>query len=667
MNSVIVDKDGNAAVGLQDNLQTIALQIIEGQLNANNKNMQIAGDADLSGGTLSNDDQISFTGSENTSVVFDPDYRYNFIDWDKEDPNAEIDINLPDPNDTWKVKDMTLSQGTINAESVRMDVSGDADLSGGIISAERIIFTGTLDSQLNSGTNTISHLVIDKEGEGRLASLLAKLEANLLELANGQMNIDEDVEVTDDVVVGTDASCEASVIVRPGKSLRIGDSLIIGETGLLRLKAEDDSVAKLIPEGEVVKQPGGQFIAEKKISGDEWHLISSPIENAVAGMFTGQYLQYHTEADNSWTDITSTSYLLEPMHGYSFWSTINGYHLFEFQGVPNSGNQTYDFVYDGGVPLGDYGWNLVGNPYPTNIDWTEVVIPDNLDGAIYRFDPDIGENGEYVYFLEGSGSNTSGQNVAMTQGFFVHCNDEAGGTLTLTPDAMTDEDAVFYKTDTILENSLVISVDGYPYSKAEIRFIENATHAFDSRYDVYRLFSPSRDLPYVFLGSADNKLAVNSLPLFKAIEIVPLGFKVGKEGIFTLNFSGVESFDKSTPVFLKDLKENACVDLRETKSYSFSYSITDDPFRFEILFKEGTSFEEHEVSPVRIYTIGHEIHIQGIDQGWVTIELYNLSGKLIKSIFTNDHDVSIRIGSKGLYLMRIIGQNQISKHKVVIY
>ncbi|MCF8349936.1 MAG: T9SS type A sorting domain-containing protein [Bacteroidales bacterium] len=666
LNSVIVDKDGNAAVDLQDDLQTIVLQIIDGQLNANSNNLQIAGDADLSGGNLMNDNQISFTGSENTSVVFSPDYRYNSIDWNKDNPNAEIDIDLPNPSDTWKVKDVTLNQGIINAESIRMDVSGDADLSGGTISAERIIFTGSSNSQFNSGTNTISHLVVNKEDEG-LWSLLAKLEAGLLELVDGQMNIDEDIEVTDDVVVGTDEAYEVSMIVKPGKSIRVSDSLIIGESGLLRLKAEDDSTAKLIPEGEVVKQPEGQFIAEKKINGDEWHLISSPIENAVAGMFTGQYLQYHTESDNTWTDITSTSYLLEPMHGYSFWSTINGYHLFEFQGTPNSGNQTFDFVYDGVVPLGDYGWNLVGNPYPTTIDWTDIVIPDNLDGAIYRFDPDIGENGEYVYYLEGSGSNTSDQYVAMAQGFFVHCNDEAGGTLTITPDAMTDENAVFYKADTTQENSLVISVEDYPCSKAEVRFMENATYTFDSKYDVYRLFSSSKDLPYVFSGSVDNQLAVNSLPFFKESEIVPLGFKVGREGIYTLEFSGVASFDKSMPVVLKDHKNDVSVDLRESNSYSFSYSTTDAPFRFEILFNKETGYEVYEVSSVNISTNGQEIHIQGLDEGKVIIQLYNLSGKLIKSISTADHEISIRIGTKGFYLMRIIGQNRIGKHKLVIY
>ncbi len=86
------------------------------------------------------------------------------------------------------------------------------------------------------------------------------------------------------------------------------------------------------------------------------------------------------------TNVTSASCNLDPMSGYSLWTTEAGYGLTEFEGTPNSGNQSFSLIYGGGTPTGDYGWNLVGNPYTTTINWNEVSIPANMDAAIYRFD-----------------------------------------------------------------------------------------------------------------------------------------------------------------------------------------------------------------------------------------------------------------------------------------
>ena len=69
----------------------------EGALvDANNQNITFNGNVDISNGEILNDHELEFSGVTNTSAIIDPDFRYNHIDWNKEDPNAEIDFNLPD-------------------------------------------------------------------------------------------------------------------------------------------------------------------------------------------------------------------------------------------------------------------------------------------------------------------------------------------------------------------------------------------------------------------------------------------------------------------------------------------------------------------------------------------------------------------------------------------
>ncbi|MEZ5083700.1 MAG: hypothetical protein R2750_09645 [Bacteroidales bacterium] len=55
-----------------------------------------------------------------------------------------------------------------------------------------------------------------------------------------------------------------------------------------------------------------------------------------------------------------------------------------FSGSTNTGNQNKAFTQNGD------GWNLIGNPYPSSLDWEAVTIPAELNGAIWLFDPTIG-------------------------------------------------------------------------------------------------------------------------------------------------------------------------------------------------------------------------------------------------------------------------------------
>ena len=309
-------------------------------------------------------------------------------------------------NSTETTTDMEAQSVTVGSGS-SFDMGGhslyileDVDLlEGQLDNPGKFTFEGNSTSEIVTGGNSLESVVVDKE--------------------TGAWLIMQDQLIAE--------ACEKIIIEKTGK--------VKLETG-----------SKLVPGEEIVKKPGGKFIAERTYAGGEWHLISPPISDATAGIFSSRYLQYHTESDNAWTYIESATYPLEVMHGYSLWSNTSGNDMATFDGTPNSGEQSFNFSYGGGTPAGDYGWNLIGNPYTATLDWDQVTIPSNLDGTIYLFDPSIGENGDYVYYLKGGGSNTADRYVALGQGFFVHCNNTAGGTLTFTGDELVTNDATFYKS-----------------------------------------------------------------------------------------------------------------------------------------------------------------------------------------------------------------------------
>ncbi len=98
------------------------------------------------------------------------------------------------------------------------------------------------------------------------------------------------------------------------------------------------------------------------------------------------------------------------------------------------------------------------------------------------------------------------------------------------------------------------------------------------------MFSSGSDLPYVYTGSENMKLAVNSLPGIEENEIISLGFKAGLNGSYTLSFSGAESFGESVNIYLRDLKNDLLTNLKNTYTYNFDYSAEDNEFRFELIF-----------------------------------------------------------------------------------
>jgi len=130
-------------------------------------------------------------------------------------------------------------------------------------------------------------------------------------------------------------------------------------TGNLLIRSDETGDASLIDKGSVTFSGEGQAQVQRYLTEGQWHLVSSPVAGATAGMFLGNYLQFHTESTNTWTDITSAAYGLNIMQGYALWSVAGEATTELFEGVTNSGTFNLSFSYSGA----DKGFNLAGSPY----------------------------------------------------------------------------------------------------------------------------------------------------------------------------------------------------------------------------------------------------------------------------------------------------------------
>jgi len=238
---------------------------------------------------------------------------------------------------------------------------------------------------------------------------------------------------------------------------------------------------------------------------EEWHLISSPVSDAQANVYSGYYVQWYQEATTTWFDVVSLTDPLTSLQGFAFWAPNDGM-SFDYVGTMGDGPYVLPISASGPVPE---HWNLFGNPYPSTLDW-DLVSPANLanlqSGAVYYLDQ---ATGAYVSYNGGMGGGS--RYVPSGQGFFVSgANDGAPFTVDNTMRSHAGG-STYYKAD--FDNLLVLTAEGNDYSDVTyLRFDEEATVGIDKQFDAYKILAVSNpNLPLLYTVGGD-KLSINVLP-----------------------------------------------------------------------------------------------------------------------------------------------------------
>ena len=96
-------------------------------------------------------------------------------------------------------------------------------------------------------------------------------------------------------------------------------------------------------------------------------------------------------------------------------------------GTPAEYQFTFPVSYtdDPSASAGDDGWNLLGNPFATEMNWDTAWIRPGLDAAVYVYDPSY-LGGTYRTYVGGVGSLTNGV-LPVLQGFWVHATATGAG------------------------------------------------------------------------------------------------------------------------------------------------------------------------------------------------------------------------------------------------
>lgn len=362
-----------------------------------------------------------------------------------------------------------------------------------------------------------------------------------------------------------------------------------------------------------------------------------------------------------------------------------------FKGVPNNGVITVGVE----KSTAGNGHNIVGNPYPSNIDF--YALADHNAGVIHKkayfwtnMNPNPAMQGSnyptpvagVVYYnnyavLNGTGgipatvngvppneleavkSATPTRNIKVGQGFIVQAI-ASGDLLYSNAVRNPDSQSVFFnnkgaETEGMATDRfwLHLKTPLNVISTLLIGYLPQATNGLDGDYDAGLVVLGS-DAFYSVLE--DKKLGIQGRGAFSLADVVPLGSSHDAPGMFTVMLGEKEGiFAEGQPVYLKDRQNGTLTDLTKG-SYSFTAGSGISEGRFEIVYQPDTvlSAGDPAKAGMQVFRDGHDFVVKSPRAPITVLEVYDAGGRLVYRDLPHSAEVRIpgHLLITGLYMVK---------------
>ncbi|MBS4057334.1 MAG: T9SS type A sorting domain-containing protein [Bacteroidales bacterium] len=517
--------------------------------------------------------------------------------------------------------------------------------------------TGVLSQGASTGQFIINGTTADISGADSL-----KLGPAGLSIASGSA-----VTVSSNKLIsGGPVTIDGSLTINSNAALTVTGTLTnnAGTSGLV-LKSGASGTGSLIHNTNNVDATIERYITgSTNLSSKYYHNVSIPLNSSVqSSEFTGSYLFSFNQATQLWEQITASNVTLSNTEAYMIFYP-NTSTTYNFAGQLNNGL----FTATTAVGSADQ-FCLVPNPYPCAIDWDAASgwTKTNLYDAIWVWNP---VSQTYATYGSYTGVNGGSRYIPEGQGFFVK-NAAVSPALSMDNGVRVHNSQAFFD-EPILSNLLRISSHAATFSdEIVVRFQADASIGFDANMDIDKLRG-SQYAPLLYSIADGRELCIQSLPFSTETMVVPIGFSINTDGEQTLEFSGLESFETGTAVFLEDLLTGDMIDLAENSQYTFLHSTGNSQLRFRLHFMGVTGQGNASVpaSESAIWSYGNNIYLNLPESTHqpVSVAIYDASGRLLAETTARPGQLTMISAAslQGVVIVRIAGQQGIETKKVYI-
>lgn len=325
---------------------------------------------------------------------------------------------------------------------------------------------------------------------------------------------------------------------------------------------------------------------------------------------------------------------------------------------------------DGTAAPAAQGWNMVGNPWPSNVN-VSTLISTNLAAFTYKF-IHVWDHAAGQYRALGTGTSTNfGPNgtggasqgpgiIAPYQAFWVKANANTTFTLSKNTINTTAGAQIFAKTSTPnLVRLNVRSASNNTVDQLVVDFNPAATWNLDGEYDAFKINSMDGTVPTLSAEVDGSPVAIAGIPAAQGG--LWLNFKPANghnQHVFELN---TDELQPGIHIYLVDHATGKNHDLM-AGPYAFQQVASAPENRFELRFEPATTLGADQPTATApaasFYAANGQLHIlPGSARGKATLRITDLAGRVIQSkkLELNGTEQVIPVALQGIYIATLEG------------
>lgn len=552
--------------------------------------------------------------------------------------NANIIISGSAVNMPVLPGNITVNNLELTESNKRIELNGKTLTINGAISGEGTVKGSTTSSIVINGSGNMGTLKMDQTTNG-VTNALQDLTINV-----------GSTKTNDSIVLGNTLNLNGTLTLNNGKLNANGNLVLVSNATSTARVAAIANTADIV--GNVVSQrfipavtrryrmisPNTSSFTYNDIKDDIFVTGSGGATNGFdpsnpnsASIYT---YRETTAGGRGWVAVTNINQTLNPAYGaivfvrgdrtlpapqwYTFPFVAQNQVNMDFVGPVNKGTYSPTITFTNTGVIDNDGWNLVGNPYPSQIDWS-LVNKTNLTPFVYSLDP---TTNAYVV-------NDGIAPIASGQGFFVKAI-AANPTITFTEDCKTGNAGNgLFKTGTpIVPFKLKVVLDSLNSDYTLLRLRNGSSMGFNEMEDAVKLTNTSINFGFK-LGN--SRIHINTIPQLSAVSDTFVLFMQGNQGNFRIEASNFNDIPANKQVLLKDMFTNVVVDLRATQTYNFSITSAglSQGDRFQLIITNQNQL------PVDFVEVRADVVNNDIDVKWSTATEVNNDRFVVEKSYDN--------------------------------
>ena len=459
------------------------------------------------------------------------------------------------------------------------------------------------------------------------------------------LNVNTITHITTSTTYTTNIPATTCVVVESSAVLTLNgtnngtvDNLIIEDGG------------QLVTSNPVAATIQKNITSSAKTDWSDWYFISSPLDGATTDladienlMPSGDgydlYAFDQEQQSEEWRNFKNDDNNLTVFNagqGYLYANTNSGTPI-AFSGTVRATKDGDDWAtfnqslaYTEGKRFA--GWNLVGNPFPTNA---------TVNRSYYKLNNTSEGLNTTPYAANGV--------IASMEGVFVRASGtKESVTFTATTNKVTSASGS--------KGAITLNVE------SGNEFLDRAIVSINEGGMLNKL-SLTKNATKLYFQQGEQEFAI---VVANGQGEMPVNFKAGKNGTYTISVEP-ENVEVSY-LHLIDNLTGANVDLLANPSYSFEANTNDYASRFRLVFKTNADVEDNTATETFAYYNGSEwvISNPSTGSGSATLQVIDVMGRVLRSEQINGNTAINLNQAAGIYMLRLINGENVMVQKVVV-